>query len=403
MGEIKPRSLVDTLTRLQIVELDACARCGECLNWCPAYEVTEDRFFNPQEKIAEYRSFVGRVHGIKAKIFGPRGIDEEALKEFANAVYECTTCGVCQEVCKVGIKCQKLWPAIRAKMVELGLGPMEEQKKMPEVIGEKRNPYNRPPEDRFDWLPRDIKIADNAEVGYFAGCTGSYQSSPMVEGAVRVLHATETEFTMLGAEEEWCCGFPLFIVGLRDLIEEHVEHNVEAFASRGIERLVTSCPCCTYMIKDYWPKFYGGKLPFELMHITQIIAEKIEEGKLRLTKSLQKTITFHDACYLSRGTGIVEEPRKIIDHLPGVKFIEMERNRKLTKCCGAGGGIRRAYSDLSFDMSLDLIKDAEEIGAEILVVDCPACYERLPLAVYMRKYETSLKIMDLMQLTADLL
>ncbi len=306
---------MDTLTRQQLVELDACTRCGECLKWCPVYEVTSGGSWNPQEKIADYRSFIRSVHGLRATIFGQAGLDEAVLKQFADAVYRCTTCGVCASVCKVGIKCQTLWPAIRAKMVELGLGPMEEQKQMPGVIASRRNPYNRPAGTRFDWLPKGLKVSKKADVGYFAGCTGSYQSSPMVAGAVSVLSATDTGFTMLGAEEEWCCGFPLHVVGFSDLIEEHVLHNVEAYVDRGVLELVPSCPCCTYMLKERWPQYYGDALPFDVRHVTQVVCDRIDEGRLLFSKSLRKTVTFHDACYLSRGVGITEEPRKIIENL----------------------------------------------------------------------------------------
>jgi heterodisulfide reductase subunit D len=106
---------------------------------------------------------------------------------------------------------------------------------------------------------------------------------------------------------------------------------------------------------------------------------------------------------LARGIGLVDEPRKLIGILPEAEFIEMERNKRLSKCCGAGGGIRRGFPELSFDMAINLIKDAEKTGARILAISCPACYERLHLAVKERNYKTELRIMDLMQITAGLL
>jgi heterodisulfide reductase subunit D len=284
-------------------------------------------------------------------------------------------------------------------MVELGYGPVGDQRLTEAIVREKRNPYEGPHEARFDWLPADVKVATKADVGYFAGCSGSYTAQPMMIGAVKVMQATGIEFTMLS--DEWCCGFPLMILGELGLLEELITHNVEGFIERGIERLVVSCPCCMFMIKEHWPYYFGRALPFDLAHISQVIVERIGEGKLKLAKELPKTITYHDPCYLARGTRVTEEPRQVIAQFKGINFAEMKENRELAKCCGAGGGIRRAYKQLSIDMGRALIRDAEAVGADIMVIDCPACYERLHLAL--EDFATPVKIMDLMQLTAELL
>jgi heterodisulfide reductase subunit D len=402
MAKEKRQSFVDSLSKLQLVELDACTGCSECLNWCPVYDVLEDKSKTTPEKLRKYGSFVRSIHGLKAKLLGSTPIDEETLKSFSETLYECTTCGVCGEICEVGILTQRMWPAIRSKMVELGVGAIGPQQLTPEIVKEKHNPYDRPHEERFSWIPEDIEIAENAEVGYFVGCSGAYVAQPMAEGAMRVLNASDVEFTILNPEEH-CCGFPLFILGYRDYLGELVKHNVEALVARGVKRLVVSCPCCTAMMTKDWPTFYGKKLPLEVVHIFQLVSELIDEGKLQVVKPLPETITYHDPCYLARGIGLVDEPRKLIGILPEAEFIEMERNKRLSKCCGAGGGIRRGFPELSFDMAINLIKDAEKTGARILAISCPACYERLHLAVKERNYKTELRIMDLMQITAGLL
>jgi heterodisulfide reductase subunit D len=402
MDKKKKESFKNILTKLQLEELEACTRCGICLNFCPTYDVLKDISFTTPVKIRDYKSFIKAVHGLKAMVLGPGPIDKETLQHFAEGLYHCTTCGMCGEVCQAGIITQSLWPALRAKMVELGIGPMGPQKELPGIVEEKHNPYGEPHEKRFEWLPDDIKVADKAEIGYYVGCSGAYVAQPMVEGALRVLNAAGVEFTLLNPEEH-CCGFPLFIVGYRDELKELAKHNIEAFVKKGIKRLIVSCPCCTNMITKYWPGIYGRPLPFEVVHIFQVVSELIDEGKLNIRKALDETITYHDPCYLSRGIGLTEEPRKLIKLFPKAKFVEMKRNKELSKCCGAGGGIRRAYPDMSFDMAINLIKDAEKTGASILAISCPACYERLHLAIRERNYKTNLKIMDLMQITASLL
>lgn len=392
-------SWVDNLTRLQLVSLDACTRCMECLRWCPVLDVTGDESLTTPEKIRIYGELVRQQHGLRGQLLGRPEVSPEVLEKLTEALYTCTTCGVCGEVCPVGINTQRLWPALRAKMAELGVGPVGGQREAAAIVAEKHNPYDRPHEERFAWLPPEVEVAAEAEVGYFTGCSGAYTAQPMVAGALRVLQATGVPFTLF--TDEWCCGFPLFIIGELELMQELIKHNVDGFAARGVKQLVVSCPCCIFMLQNHWPYFYGGPLPFDIVHITQVIAEKIDAGQLRLAKSLAATVTYHDPCYLSRGIRLTEEPRQVLAQFPGARVVEMERSRELSKCCGAGGGIRRAYPEISVEMARNLMRDAEAVGADILAIDCPACYERLHLA--RQGFDCRVKVMDLMELTAELL
>jgi heterodisulfide reductase subunit D len=398
-GDPTKVSYLDNLTRLQLISLDACTRCMECLAWCPVLDVTDDESLSTPEKVRLYADLVRSQHGLRARLLGRPEVPPELLEKLTQALFACTTCGVCGETCPVGINTQRLWPALRAKMVELGLGPVGEQREAAAIVGEKHNPYDRPHAERFAWVPPEVDVARQAEVGYFTGCSGAYTAQPMVAGALRVLHATGVRFTLF--TDEWCCGFPLFIIGELELVRDLIVHNIEGFAARGVKQLVVSCPCCLFMLQKNWPYFYGAELPFEVIHITQLIARRIDAGQLRLTKRLEAVVTYHDPCYLSRGVRLIEEPRKVIAQFPGARVVEMKRTRELSKCCGAGGGIRRAYPELSIAMARNLIRDAEAVGAEILVIDCPACYERLHLA--QQGFGSRVKVMDLMELTAELL
>jgi heterodisulfide reductase subunit D len=414
---------MDNLTRLQLISLDACTRCMECLQWCPVLDVTGDESLTTPEKIRIYGELVREQHGLRGRLFGRPEVPPEILEKLTQALFTCTTCGRCGEVCPVGINTQRLWPALRAKMVELGVGPVGGQRQAAAIVAEKHNPYDRPHAERFTWVPPEVEVAPEAEVGYFTGCSGAYTAQPMVAGALRVLHAAGVRFTLF--TDEWCCGFPLFIIGELEMMRELIVHNVEGFAARGVKRLVVSCPCCLFMLQNHWPYFYGGPLPFDVVHTTQVVAEKIDAGQLRLTKSLDATVTYHDPCYLSRGVRLTEEPRKVVAQFPGARVAEMKHSRELSKCCGAGGGIRRAYPEVSIAMARNLIRDAEAVGADILLLDCPACYERVRLAQQgpalpvpcawpqdrladrpgsgAEGFDSQVKVMDLMELAAELL
>ena len=188
-------SLVDNLTPLQLVSLDACTRCNECLKCCPVLEMTGDESMSTPEKIRIYGDLVRSRHGLGSTIFGPPPVDPALLDKLKEALYTCTTCGRCGEVCEVGINTQRLWPAMREKLVELGIGPKGAQDQTVPLTAEHHNPYGRPHADRLAWLPPEVKIADQAEIGFFVGCSGAYVAQPMVIGALRAFAALGVPFT----------------------------------------------------------------------------------------------------------------------------------------------------------------------------------------------------------------
>src|SRR5208283_3291574 len=234
-----------------------------------------------------FREFIKTSDSLKARLFGPKEIDRRLLEDFTKAVFECTICGACGEHCSVGIFTQRLWPTLRKEMVRRGFGPLGAQAKMPEVISNTGNPYNQPAKERYSpWFPEGVKIAARADIAYYAGCTGAYDAQPMVRGDVLVLKAIGAPFTMLAAEDEVCCGFPLFISGQHDMIEVLVKRLVTAYAARGVKMLLCSCPCCVNIMTRDWPAFYGEELPFKINHITQYVTDALRDGKLRIRKEL---------------------------------------------------------------------------------------------------------------------
>lgn len=390
-------SFTEGLLRRHLIEIDACTRCSECLRWCPVQEVTGNRKISPPEKIRLYKEFIKKTEGLKSRLFGSRKVDRQLLEDFTKAVFECTTCGACGQHCEVGIFSQRLWPYLRRKMVEIGLGPIGPQANLPEFVKNTGNVYNKPPEERFAWFPSGVKVAEKAEIGYYAGCTGCYEAQPMVEGDVKVLHAIGEPFTMLPPEEEVCCGFPLFITGQWDMLEGLVKRLVSAYEQRGVKLLLSSCPCCVNIMARDWPSFYGGDLPFKIRHISQFVADAIKSGRLKLKKPLKEKIIYHDPCYLSRGLGVIEEPRLVLKAIPDSMLIEFDHHGLESRCCGAGGAARKVFHENAVKMALLSIDEAIEKGADKLVLSCPACYSKLNEVLIEHKRE--IEIVDIMELT----
>jgi heterodisulfide reductase subunit D len=396
------RSFAEELSALQLMELDACTQCGECLKHCPVQDVTKDPAVSPPEKIRMFRELLRSTNGLKALLLGPGEASRKLLEDFAKAVYECTTCGACGRVCPAGIFTQRLWPALRKEMVKRGIGPLGVQRGMQEAVRDTGNPYGKPAADRYSsWFPGHVPVAERAVLAYYAGCTGAYEAQPMVRGDVLVLNAIGTPFTMLPPDEEVCCGFPLFITGQHDLLKDLVARLVDAYASRGVGTLVCSCPCCVNIMARDWPLLYGRELPFRIRHITQIAADAIRNGTLRITREARERLIYHDPCYLSRGVGIIEEPREVLRSIPGATLLEFDRHGLNSRCCGSGGAARKVFHENAIAMGRLTIDEAVAKKADRLILSCPACYAKVNEA--MQGHANQVRITDIMELVSELI
>lgn len=382
MAKQNPAITGMNLTAKQLMELDACTRCGECENWCPTYAAKDkDIAISPKDKIRRWREFMNSQYGLKAKLFGPAKITDEQVKQFCDDLYHCTTCGVCGTTCEAGIDTIELWEGLRANLVKRGQGPYGKQSFFPGLIGKDHNPYQKDQANRLDWVPEDVTIADKADIAYFTGCTAGYNIQKLAFATSRVLTKLGVEFTMLG-EDEWCCGSALIRTGqqhLNDVPRLAALHNIEALEAKGAKRVLFACAGCFRAASIDWKRAYGKELPFEVLHISQFLAEPEQLNKLNSmwVGSLDKKVTYHDPCHLGRHVGVYEEPRKVLQSIPGVELVEMERNRDLQRCCGAGGGVKAGIGDLALGVAKGRVSDAKETGADILSSACPFCLRNL--------------------------
>ena len=383
---------LSALSPKQLVEIDACTRCGECLKYCPVYAQKGEEEIDPRGKIQAFKSFIRSQYGLWAKIFGPKKLDEEKLKKFSERVYRCTLCGECNVSCPVSINAKHLWTALRETLVEMGHFP-EAAKRMKANVLQAHNVSGDQNEERTEWLEFLDELPDHqyqkekAKVAFFVGCVASF--FPLVQkiplAFVAILNKTEVDFTLLGGGE-WCCGFPLIGAGMRKEAEVLIQHNLQTVKEKGVKEVVFACPSCYHT----WVEEY--KTEVGIFHSTQFIKRLIEEGKITF-KEKKARVTYHDPCDLGRASGVYEPPREILRAIPGVELVEMAENREQCKCCGGGGNLEMVDPELSAALAQEKINQIQATGADTVITACQQCVRTILTTA--RRKEIPVNAMDI--------
>lgn len=358
------------LTRRQLMEIEACSRCGECLLWCPVY---------PHDKKEEItaRGKLGRLRKIVAEEAG--AADQAGLLD---GLYACSACGQCHVVCPIRINTPELWEQARQSLACAGLPQPDAQVQQLKTIREFNNSYGKPQEQRGQWALRAWKAGllkrpvptwheQPSAVLYFAGCTASFDPSmqPVAVQSVRLLQEARIEFSILGSEEP-CCASKLRRMGDSSFPAEAARRS-SLLSGKNVRTIIVSCAGCFKGLHAD----YRGILPegIEVLHLTQFLHRLISEGRLRPAHEVRHTITYHDPCHLGRHNGIYDEPRRVLGAIPGLRLMEMRRSGPFSACCGMGGGLKLARPELQKKMSESRIREAEQTGAEMLVTPCQTC------------------------------
>ncbi len=369
--------------------------CGVCQRgpWNPyrPFGPTSDRL------CPEYEKFRTITHSAQGRIQAARWLLEGKLPvsdDFVKVTYDCLLCGACSTVgCVVDQAHVPMFRDLRADLVAMGKGPIEPFRKTGSLIRREGNRFGRPKEERAKWA-EGMDISPKADLVYFAGCVASYRAPEVARSTATVLIRAGVPFAILGAEE-WCCGQPLLSSGQVEAFASVAEHNVRAFRNAGARRVVTACGCCYHTLKFDYPPITGDT-GFEVLHITQILADLIGNGGLRPKQSFDHRVAYQDPCHLARlGSRITAEPRAILKSVPGIELVEMEGNGKDTQCCGR---FPVELPDLSLYTGINRIRDARAAGADTLVTACSFCHWNLTRAG--GNVKESLKVMDITQILA---
>ena len=364
------------LSQTQLVDPFACIMCNRCQEVCPAYSTGKELSPSALEINKRYNIW-DRMNGLAA------GEDDDTpLLEFAisnSAVWACTACGACIDVCPVGNEPMFDILDIRRSQVLMESEFPAELKGAFTGLERHANPWQMS-DDRMGWArPLDFKVPTveenpDFEVLFWVGCAGAFDpsSQEIARATATVMHAAGVNFAVLG-NDETCTGDTARRAGNEYLFYEMALGNIETLNAVGADKkkIVASCPHCLHTIGNEYPD-YGGH--YTVLHHTQLISELIGSGKLKLDnqKQLEK-VTFHDPCYLGRQNSIYKDPRTALANA-GATLMEMDRSHSDSFCCGAGGAqMWKEEEHGTAAVSETRFAEAKATGAEVLAVGCPFC------------------------------
>ncbi len=379
----------------QLLEIEACTNCQLCADLCPAVSASQGGELSAIYRIDGLKQILKSRTGLFRRLLGRKGPSEEQWKHFSDTVFLCTLCGNCQEVCPVGIHLKDLWLSLRQDLVNSNFYPKKVEM-IKDNLEESHNVFAEDNEERADWVedlreaPDHGYLKDQAEVVYFTGCVAAYfplaQKIPIA--LAEIMEVSGVDFTLLG-EEEWCCGFPLLGAGLRGMLQEFMDHNITAVREKGAKEIIFACPSCYQMWREYYPHDY------KITHVSQFLMNLIDENRVPL-KKLPLTVTYHDPCDLGRGARVFDEPREVIRSIPGVKLIELPRNRENCQCCGGGGNLEMIDANLSGEIARQKINEVLGTGAQAVITSCQQCVRAMTANV--RRNKVPIEVMDIAQL-----
>ncbi|HOB87506.1 MAG TPA: (Fe-S)-binding protein [Bacillota bacterium] len=365
------------------LDLFGCIQCGRCTGGCP---VTVRTNLNVRRFVYDAKN-------------------EEMLEELSKLaeIWDCTACHTCAVRCPKGLKPLEVLFGLRTLVVESGKTQPTVRDALESVFRE-GNPWEKPRATRYDWMEGlEVKIADPeqpVENLFFVCCTIAYDPRVQIvaKNLVKILNQAGVDYGFIG-ENESCCGSEVFALGEEGLFEMTVEDNTEFLNEFQARQLVTLSPHCFTTFRTRYPD-----LNKPVLHYTQLLDQLLQEGKISWNQDLPKKIVFHDPCYLGKQSLVFDEPRRLLKSIQGVELLEFDRSRERSLCCEGGGGKMWVESESKAQRLAETrIKDAKEMGAEIVAVACPFCVLTLEDAMKALGYEEEMRVAEITELLGELL
>ena len=412
-------SKLEEFTWKQIFDSDACTRCGRCQDGCPAY--LTGKHLSPKKLVQDIKTHWLEIApaAIKAKVAAvPAAEGAEAAAPVAEAaegaapgkallgdvvsmheLWDCTNCMYCVENCSASIEhVQKIIDMRRYKVLtEADFAP--ELQLTYRNMENNSNPWGIGAHMRADWAKemgiKTLAEDPNVEYLFYVGCAGSFddRGKKISVAFAKILQAAGVSFGILGTEEG-CCGDSAMRGGNEYLFQSQAQANIEIMNGYGVKKIIAICPHGYNCIKKDYPNFGGN---YEVYHHTEIIADLIAKGKIKLTKSQDGIFTYHDSCFLGRYNKVYDQPRTILNAIPGMKLAEMDRNLSKSFCCGAGGA-RMWMEEEGERINNARTDQAIATNASTIAVGCPFCLTMLSDGIKDKQQSEKMVALDISEI-----
>jgi Fe-S oxidoreductase len=400
---------VTDLTWHDLLDAYACVQCGRCTAQCPAHQTGKS--LSPKQVIVDIRQHLERVGPILRTPESERTAAQAALLEVPLAggvvptedLWACTTCGACVEACPVFDEHVVKIVGMRQHLVlTQGEFPAEAQSFF-RNLESSSNPWGLPMERRGELAAeldlKDLSRGDHAEVLYWVGCMGVYddRARRVTVSTLRLMKAAGVDVGLLGPLEQ-CTGDAARRLGNEYLFQTLAQANVATLNDLGVTTIVTTCPHCFNTIQNEYPQFGGS---YEVIHHSDYLARLVADGRLKPTEGSERTITYHDSCYLGRYNGIYDAPRQALESIPHVKLVEMPRHRETSFCCGAGGGRMWLEEPVGKRVNVNRSEEAVATGADTVATACPFCLAMIRDGVQAVDQSNAVQVRDFAELLAE--